>query len=67
MDIESITETYDVAIDNKKKKNNMEYQNSFSILYKKFKGVIINILLIVSVLLLTLPIIVNFYYYIIIK
>jgi len=59
IDTESITETYDVAFDNKNKKTNMEYQNSFSVYYKKYKGAIINILLIVSVLLLTLPIIIK--------
>jgi len=56
--IESITETFDVAQDNKKKNNNMDYQSNIVQYYKKLKGFVINVLLIVSVLLLTLPIIV---------
>jgi len=58
--IESITETYDISVDNhKKNKYNLENQTLFSRNYNKFVGLIINILLIVSVLLLTIPILIN--------
>ncbi|ORX63806.1 hypothetical protein BCR32DRAFT_251419 [Anaeromyces robustus] len=58
--IESITETYDISVDNKKNKyNNIESENVISRNIKKLKGYLINILLVASVLAFTIPIIVK--------
>jgi len=56
--IESITDTYDISFDNKKNKvGNIENQSIVHRNYRKLRGLIINILLITSVILLTIPII----------
>ncbi|OUM61736.1 hypothetical protein PIROE2DRAFT_12191 [Piromyces sp. E2] len=56
--IESITETYDISFDNKKNKtSSVENQNIVIRVIRKIKGLIINILLLGSVMLLSIPII----------
>ncbi|ORX48390.1 hypothetical protein BCR36DRAFT_405014 [Piromyces finnis] len=54
--IESITDIFDNSFDTKKAKYNVD-KNAFSFYYIKFKGYLVNILLICSILCLTKPII----------
>jgi len=63
--VESITETYDISTDNKKNKyKNIDRKNTFKRTLRILKGYIINILLIGSILLLTIPVIVIYFFFI---
>ncbi|OUM67885.1 hypothetical protein PIROE2DRAFT_4564 [Piromyces sp. E2] len=58
--IESITETYDISIDNKKNDiSKIDDESSFTHIYNKLKGYIVNILLLGLILSISIPIIVR--------